>query len=1712
MIKIPLGVFLFAGLLIVPPSRSEPDAYKKTTTDRFSFKLQAAWPSKFNITEYTKLNYCLHNEVPIFNHEQREYFCACQEKFFWDGSVCASCTPDEICIRGTDRAFECDPDVSTHNKMAPLDRFYPSVQYCIPKHSYRLYASYHETPGVYPIFTRTNTKLLYEAVLVEEIVCAQFQHRVDGECKCMEGFFLDTSGKCSQCKAGSFCRNGEQFPCLSGQSSLPQSSSANDCSITLCSPGEFMHGQKCMTCPRTHYCVGSNQAMPCPPNSESRETGASFSDACICMQGYEQREEPNAPAGFVCAVSSERYLHREESVALTLPNGHGVDMNLYGASRVIFTGTQAAKVYGAFMNIENLESSVHFLVVTRTGLSHSVRCDIREFFDCSASDFLVDVATGVDFVMIGMLLCFAPDAAENPSHILSVSAAFLDGAMSCGASSTEKVHADLLAWHKLKTFPAIVSMIPHDDGLEEDGVVVERNILSVYDNLVAWDGAEAAAEFQSFLPAANSLQNVFQTRQTVAGVLRHYRVQCQVAHQNGLTFTEAAIESPTGLGVTKMYDVGDKGTDFCIDVENEEHPVHVIPLNENTTAVTVMRGYRNVLQWPHGQETQFNATNLKQDLRFMSEHDQRICYNRTIANDQALTIDIAKNIAGLNTRQCVRNFVSNKTIVSVVHPQRITGWEYTENDITLFLENSLSGPGTTNIPIATNTSLFDFALPLNFCKESAERKRYQLYEQLFNESRNRFFDCIQDKAAGMRIGETDVYVHPDYHMELSLTGAWKKVQVHVVDGNVSSAATYCFSGETCNPVSYAKKGATSDTTEYQHELGDTLLEFTSEDNKQETWSLVRYTSRLCPQHSHTSPDSKQACICNVGYKNAFTGGGMHCVPCLEREICNGKASVASICDLRRNESCACPRGYRFHNGTCQQCHDDSTVCQKGVATFCGEKMRQVVALCVCRDGYHATTTGAFDHECLPCPKGWWCQDGSARRCDQNLTTEFTHSTKRDACMCGMGYERQQLECRLCPHGKYKVKAGNFSCESCTQDQTTTMLPGAKSHESCVCRANTRLEKGKCVHCDQEHEVCINNTRSFCPNDRIKHTVANRCVCKRGMFENREKKCVLCPSSYYCLEGRLQSCPVGMTSLPGSMRAEDCTCQQQNRIVIAVDDVRQCACQPSFYEQDGECMPCPQNSLRLLLPHTSSQQSDVCICQPGFWKSRNLDGSMQCVLCPQGSFCPGITRDQQKLACPKGTFSIFFGLRHQDGCIHCNHTDAASQQVAYGHGSSTPVQCHSIYFPLQLTFPSDENALVQTPVFDIDAFATATFKMTGECQVIENEVESRFGQDHGIVCFPEGTKCACKHTIKFLRMLSMQLHISETSLLPALVHHLATHNEHYDVIIGYIFCDLLARLSRDMSEAGLCYFPRAGLNNDALQSVARDANKNMFRNIFHSLHSRVKVTDELEQSTTHFKTYRILISFFQREFAKKVGVRPDDIRTHLHVLQVSSRDHNVVAFFPVSERGVQIIQHVQKFAEQGVLNEIRLRYDLNIDALHGTALTRDLCNVPIVPNSEMDRTFACSVYYSRDGLTCEPRCDPSTHFWSKEEQCVECTSCSDGIKTPCCAQSDTVCITPPRETNISLTSSVSKCGNGVIDLDLGEECDVANPLPGCQCTQFCRLFPGIYNVFTHCRTWCGDQIVAGSEECDNLLDQNCNPSTCLCHEGMRFHVQTQMCGF
>ena len=94
----------------------------------------------------------------------------------------------------------------------------------------------------------------------------------------------------------------------------------------------------------------------------------------------------------------------------------------------------------------------------------------------------------------------------------------------------------------------------------------------------------------------------------------------------------------------------------------------------------------------------------------MSENDQRICYNRTIASDQALTIDIAKNIAGLNTRQCVRNFVSNKTIVSVVHPQRNTGWEYTETDITLFLENSLSGPGTTNIPIATNTSLFDFAL------------------------------------------------------------------------------------------------------------------------------------------------------------------------------------------------------------------------------------------------------------------------------------------------------------------------------------------------------------------------------------------------------------------------------------------------------------------------------------------------------------------------------------------------------------------------------------------------------------------------------------------------------------------------------------------------------------------------------------------------------------------------------------------------------------------------------------------------------------------------------------------------------------------------------------------------------------------------------------------------------------------------------------------
>ncbi|MBX5482374.1 MAG: DUF4215 domain-containing protein [Myxococcaceae bacterium] len=64
--------------------------------------------------------------------------------------------------------------------------------------------------------------------------------------------------------------------------------------------------------------------------------------------------------------------------------------------------------------------------------------------------------------------------------------------------------------------------------------------------------------------------------------------------------------------------------------------------------------------------------------------------------------------------------------------------------------------------------------------------------------------------------------------------------------------------------------------------------------------------------------------------------------------------------------------------------------------------------------------------------------------------------------------------------------------------------------------------------------------------------------------------------------------------------------------------------------------------------------------------------------------------------------------------------------------------------------------------------------------------------------------------------------------------------------------------------------------------------------------------------------------------------------------------------------------------------------------------------------------------------------------------------------------------------------VAACGNGVVDAKAGEDCDDGNADPGDGCSAACTAEPGFTCSGTpsHCRTTCGDGVIAGAEQCDD----------------------------
>jgi len=131
----------------------------------------------------------------------------------------------------------------------------------------------------------------------------------------------------------------------------------------------------------------------------------------------------------------------------------------------------------------------------------------------------------------------------------------------------------------------------------------------------------------------------------------------------------------------------------------------------------------------------------------------------------------------------------------------------------------------------------------------------------------------------------------------------------------------------------------------------------------------------------------------------------------------------------------------------------------------------------------------------------------------------------------------------------------------------------------------------------------------------------------------------------------------------------------------------------------------------------------------------------------------------------------------------------------------------------------------------------------------------------------------------------------------------------------------------------------------------------------------------------------------------------------------------------------------------------------------------------------------------DPLRCR-YCMPGIEFRSiLTLQCESCTpvstlNCAPGVShNACTAERDAHCV------SASQTVPVTFCNNNFVDF--GEQCDAsaANTATAACCTDSsCMLLEGYY-VDPPCSTICGDGIMAGTEECDDMDDLRCDMTVC-----------------
>ncbi|CDW71824.1 gcc2 and gcc3 domain-containing protein [Stylonychia lemnae] len=328
-----------------------------------------------------------------------------------------------------------------------------------------------------------------------------------------------------------------------------------------------------------------------------------------------------------------------------------------------------------------------------------------------------------------------------------------------------------------------------------------------------------------------------------------------------------------------------------------------------------------------------------------------------------------------------------------------------------------------------------------------------------------------------------------------------------------------------------------------------------------------------------------------------------------------KCSSFSYQNIKGQSSCqSCPIGYNC-NVSYNLGQADPPLCEKGY--FCNKGYQEI-----CPIGTYGNSVGLeYDHQCTPCPTGYYCKNGRYdinQTCDAGFFCKSGAKSNNDTnnyCPAGFYCEQSATQMPIkCPNGTFSL-AGASSVDNCTECQEGYYcMDGSAEKFDCPEGSYCPPGTGNPVPCPKGTYGGKKNLKreydcSTCPSGSL---------CNTTGIENPSD--FLCPPGYYCIRGSLEpvACPVGYyRAFRGGSSINSCL-----------------RCDPGFYcANEAQVVPivCPNGTYC-----PSGTQSPIG-CPAGYYCPSK---SSTPIKCPTGFYCPGRTEFYFKCAngtyCPPGT--------------------------------------------------------------------------------------------------------------------------------------------------------------------------------------------------------------------------------------------------------------------------------------------------------------------------------------------------------------------------------------------------------------------------------------------------------------------------------------------